>query len=228
MELLQIWRILSRRLWLVVIITVVSALLWLLLSARGDNSYTATIRVLATVPSEQGSDSFFRYDKYYAWSSSEFLADDLAEVLMSQTFRNDVAGELGGSSLDGVSIQSMPRSDKSARVVTLQVTSGDFNRTKTVSEAATRVIEKKGSGYFSQLNSSQNAVRIIDPPSIAQASTSARSLLNLGIRVVLTVVASIALVFFLHYIDDTFYDTGEVEDALGLPVIGEIPAEKRG
>ncbi|MSQ15323.1 MAG: hypothetical protein EXR50_05620 [Dehalococcoidia bacterium] len=225
---LQIWRILSRRLWIVVTITATSALLWLPLTARGDSSYTATIRVLATLPSEQSADSFFRFDKYYAWSSSEFLADDLAEVLKSQTFRNDVAGELEGGSLDGVSIQSVPRSDRSARVVTLLVTSGDLNRTKTVSEAAAKVIEKKGSGYFSQLHPNQNALRIIDPPSISEPSTSSRSLLNLGIRIILAIVAGMALVFFLHYIDNTFYDAAEVEDALGLPVVGEIPVEKRG
>ncbi len=228
MELLQFWRILSRRLWLIFAIALLSALSWLLFGARQESSYIATMRVLTTLPREQSGEGFFRYDRYYVWASSQYLADDLAEVVKSQAFRNDVSEELGGGGLDGAIIQSVPRNDRSGRIVTIQVTSGDFNTTRMVSEAAARAIEKKSNKYFSQLGSNENAVRVIDPPSVAQASAPARSLLNLGIRVILALVAGTALVFFLHYVDNTFYDTQEVEEALSLPVIGEVPVEKRG
>ncbi len=228
MELLQLWRILNRRLWLVVIIAMLSALSWALFGARQESSYTATMRVLTTLPREQNSESFFRYDRYYVWTSSEYLADDLAEVVKSQAFRVDVAEEMGGGNLDGVSIQSVPRNERSGRIVTVQVTSEDFNLTRTASQAAALAIEKKANKYFSQLGSNETAVRVIDPPSIAQPSAPVRSLLNLGIRVILSLVAGIALVFLLHYVDNTFYDTLEVEESLSLPVIGEVPVEKRG
>lgn len=226
MELLQYWNIIRRRVWLIGGIVLLSGASALVFSPGKATSYVATIKVLSTLPTQQDSNSFFRYDRYYAWLSSEYLADDLAEVVKSQAFREDVAREINGPNIDGVSIQSQPRSTKSGRIVIINVSSGSLEDTKRAGEAVARVLKKKSNSYFSQIQPGENAVRVIDGPVVSEITGGGRGYLALGLRVALALVAGVALAFFFHYIDGTLYEAWEVERFLQVSVIGEVPRER--
>lgn len=234
MELLQYWSIIRRRLWLIIIIPMLSGVSALFFNPFNNPSYVSTIRVLSTLPTQGDGSSFFRYDRYYAWLSSEYLADDLAELVKSQAFRSDVTQELlamspaegKNSSMDGVSLQTQPRSTKSGRVLTINVSSSSLERTKSASEAVVSVIEHKSTGYFSQIRPGEDPVRVIDPPMISKVTGTSKSYLALALRVALALVAGVALSFFLHYLDNTLYEAWEVERFLQVPVIGEVPRDR--
>ena len=66
-------------------------------------------------------------------------------------------------------------------------------------------------------------INIIDPPTVSLIGPGLTQRLQIPIRVFLALIAGIALTFLLDYLDDTMRGKEEVE-ALGIPVLGEIPA----
>ncbi|MGE5264967.1 MAG: hypothetical protein ACM3S0_16425 [Acidobacteriota bacterium] len=63
---------------------------------------------------------------------------------------------------------------------------------------------------------------MIDRPVVSRIGASLREQLDIPIRVLIALLAALALVFILDYIDTSVRDARDVE-ALGLSVIGEIP-----
>lgn len=52
--------------------------------------------------------------------------------------------------------------------------------------------------------------------------------LNILIAVVVGLMASMGLVFLLEYMDNTIKTSGDVENVLGIPVLGVIPNYEAG
>jgi len=68
-------------------------------------------------------------------------------------------------------------------------------------------------------------VAVIDQPVVSRVGASLREQLDIPIRVLLALLAGIALAFILDYLDNSVRDALDAE-ALGLRVIGEIPRGK--
>ena len=95
-----------------------------------------------------------------------------------------------------------------------------------VAQAAQRVIETKSGEYFSQLAVNNARVSVIDPPVVGIEGGQSRNLLDIAIRTVVGAALGLGLVFLLHYLDTTLYETPEFEHILHLPVLGEIPVRQ--
>ena len=67
---------------------------------------------------------------------------------------------------------------------------------------------------------------MIDPPTISLVGPSLRQRLDLPLRTILALVAGIGLAFLLDYLDDTIRGRTDIE-ALGLPILAEIPQARR-
>jgi succinoglycan biosynthesis transport protein ExoP len=65
---------------------------------------------------------------------------------------------------------------------------------------------------------------LAESPGPGFASSPVRGTLNLGLRVLLGLIAGAALAFLIEYLDDSVRSPREAQDVLGLPVLGEIPA----
>jgi hypothetical protein len=86
--------------------------------------------------------------------------------------------------------------------------------------------EDGGSDYFPQLAGIEAKATLIDGPGIGQVGRSLKDKLDLPIRLLVALVAGVALAFLWDYLDDTVRDRSEAE-ALGVQVVGEIPRRSR-
>jgi capsular polysaccharide biosynthesis protein len=63
----------------------------------------------------------------------------------------------------------------------------------------------------------------IDAPRLIVQPGVRRGAFDVAVRTLLGLVVGIALAFLLHYLDDTIRDRADLERALGLPVMAELP-----
>ncbi|MDP2728483.1 MAG: hypothetical protein Q8P59_13195, partial [Dehalococcoidia bacterium] len=195
------------------------------LMSPAREGYEATLRVAIGVQPEATRNNVYQYDRYYAFLSSEYLADDFGEVVKSQAFLQDVRQELGDASIPLGSVFGDRSVKKTHRLLSLTITARTPDQARRIADAVVAVMEKKGNLYLAQLGSDQAVVKVVDPPDIYPAVRGTRALLDLGLRTGLGFLAGIALALLLEYLDNTVRDRTEAEGILGLAVLGEIPPE---
>ncbi|MGD8598417.1 MAG: hypothetical protein PVJ26_15435, partial [Anaerolineae bacterium] len=156
-----------------------------------------------------------------AWLASEYLADDLSEVLKGGDFASRISQRVGFDVAAGSIFAS-----REHRIMTVTITGNDPARVQAVAEATAAAIEDGGADYFPQLTGVEARAVLIDGPGIGQAGPSLQDQLDLPLRLFVALIAGVALVFLWDYLDDTVRNRTEIE-SLGLRVLGEIPRASR-
>ena len=221
MELRLYWRIVKRRLWVVLVLLGAFALSYGFSGAKSSPSYVATMRYTIGIRPEKVSEEYYGYDRYYTWLTAEYLIDDFAEVAKSRVFAQDVAAVSGLSIPPGV-IQGATSAGKLHRILSIQVVWRDPDELAQIAGAIPQVMRDRAETYFAQLGTGSAVVSPIDPPVVAAISPSLRQRLDLPLRLILALVVGIGLTFVLDYVDDSIKDRDDVR-ALRLGVLGEIP-----
>jgi capsular polysaccharide biosynthesis protein len=225
MELRHYLLILKRRWW-------VPALLLLLVAALTPFTYhppapvyQASVRFTIGVSSDRsvtGVDPILT-----AYQASEYIRDDFVEVLHSEMFAADVNANLKGTNLTIDKNAIAGSVEKQHRIMSMAITWGDEKQAGVIASAAAKALETQNAKYFKQLGSEGASVAIIDGPDVGLVPPSLRERLDIPIRLGLALAAGLLLAFLLDYLDDTVRDAPELE-AMGMKVLGEIPASKRG
>ncbi|MBA3450788.1 MAG: hypothetical protein H0T18_06210, partial [Chloroflexia bacterium] len=83
MELKAYGDVIRRRWRLVSLMTLGTLAIAILLALRGPTAYTASMQLAISVIPDPRVGEFFKFDSYYSVLTSEYLADDLSEVLKS-------------------------------------------------------------------------------------------------------------------------------------------------
>ena len=227
MELRHYWRIVYRRLWVVVLLVAVGIGASWAIREPSRPIYQASMRfILGIAPEARGGHYYYTYDHYYAWLSSEYLVDDFAEIVRSGAFAEDVSARLAGRDIlvPAGAIQGSAFTKKQHRILTLSITWPDPLQAREIGQAAAATLREESGKYFAQLGSEGAEVHLIDEPQVIQAQPSLREKLDLPLRGVLALVTGLGLAFLWDYLDDTVRSAQEVE-SLGLRVLGEIPGE---
>lgn len=231
MELRQYWHIVWKRVWIIVALLVVVLIGSLALRPQAAPLYQATMRFLVGVAPEICSGNYYCYDRYYTWLSSEYLADDLSEVVKYSAFADDVSAYLaqGGEpiTVSPGAIQGSTVAEKQHRILTLRITWGNADELAAIANAAAEVLPQNGPGYFAPVGIDRARFTLIGRPVVVPVGQSLRERLDLPIRLFLALLAGIALAFLLDYLDDTVRDQADLE-AMGITVLGEIPRRSRG
>ncbi|MBC7234993.1 MAG: hypothetical protein H5T69_04065 [Chloroflexi bacterium] len=230
MELRRYWRILRRRLWLVLSLLIIVLAGYLLLYHEPPPNYAAHMRFVVGLEPETGAGVYYTYDRYYTWLTAEYLVDDLAEVVKSRAFAQDVArraglGDSGGDALIGA-IQGSTSAGKLHRILTISLTWPNANELESLANAVVAALGEGGATYFAQLSTESAKVSLIDPPTVAPVGRSLRQRLDLPLRLAIALIAGVGLAFLLDYFDDTIRSRQDVA-ALGLDTLAAIPAERR-
>jgi capsular polysaccharide biosynthesis protein len=224
MELRQYWRIVYKRLWIVIALVAIVLISGLVFRPERATLYQTSMRFTVAVVPESRSNGYYAYDRYYTWMASEYLVDELTEVVASAAFARAVSEELADSGFDlpAGALHGSLSADRKHRILTLHVTWGDQAQLAEIADAAAKALRERSADFLGQLGSTDADIRLIDPPVVLPAALSLKDRLDLPIRLFLALVASVALTFLLDYLDATVRDRAEVE-ALGLAVLGEIP-----
>jgi capsular polysaccharide biosynthesis protein len=224
MELLLYWRILKRRLWLVGGLLVLVLASYVVLTRPPQPTYSAGMRFVVGLRPEPTTGEYYTYDHYYTWLTAEYLLDDLAEVVKSGVFAQDVAAQAGLAVPVGA-IQGATSAGKLHRILSVQITWPNPQELERIANATAYVLQTQADKYFAQLATPSAVIALIDPPHVAAVGPSLRQRLDLPLRLLLALVAGVALAFVWDYFDQSLRDGTELE-AWGLPVLGEIPAER--
>ncbi|MGI6207261.1 MAG: YveK family protein [Anaerolineae bacterium] len=226
MELREYWRILRRYVWLIVLVVGFTAVTSLALKAMrpAQTTYAASVRLTVGMEPEKGNGEYYTYDRYYTWLASEYLVDDLSEVVRSATFAAAVSEKLAerGITVHPGEISGATMPVKQHRILTLSVSGTDPARVQAVAEAATEVLRQRSSEFLAQLGSENAAIHVIDPPAVGPVPPSLRERLDLPLRLGLALAAAVALAFVLDYADDSVRSARDLE-GLGVAVLGSLP-----
>jgi uncharacterized protein involved in exopolysaccharide biosynthesis len=220
MELRAYWRIIWRRWWLITALLVVVLVVSLVTYQPPTPVYQATMRFAIGIEGDEPVSVASGDGRSDAWLASEYLADDLSEVLKGGDFATRISQKVGFAVPAGAIFAS-----REHRIMTVSISWSDPDQTQAIAEAVAAAVEDGGSDYFPQLVGVEAKAVLIDGPGLGQAGRSLRSKLDLPLRLFLALVAGVALAFLWDYLDDTVRDRADAE-ALGAPILGEIPREK--
>jgi capsular polysaccharide biosynthesis protein len=235
MELREYWRILERRWWLALLPALVIVVYTFVTYDAPPTVYQAHMNFTAGLPPENKPDNY-TYDGYYAWLTSEYIANGLSDVVRRERLATAVSERLAengvlmpdGAPIPAGAIQGAIASDNAQSLFVIFVTWGDPDTLLAIADAVTLELTENSGAYFPQLSDlTSSPVRRVDQPVAVAVPPSLRSqLTGPAVRVALGLAIGVALVFLLHYLDPTIRERSELE-SLGYAVIGEIPRRPR-
>lgn len=232
MELRQYWHIIRRRWWLPVGLVVLVGLFSLLTLRPWETRptvYTATLRFNVGLQPEPRTADYYTYDRYYTWLGSEYLIDDLSEIVKGSAFAEAVSARLAGSGLTVTpgAIQGSTQAGKLHRILTVSTSWGDLAGLMRITQAVSETIQTDLPQFYGALLTTTPGTApveaiLIDGPHVGASGVGLRERLDLPLRLTLALLLGVGLTFLLDYLDPHVRNRAELE-AMGLPVIGEIP-----
>jgi capsular polysaccharide biosynthesis protein len=223
MELRAYGAVLRRHARLIGLITLATLIVSVGLALRGPSAYTASMRLAISVVPDPRVGDFFKYDSYYSLLTSEYLADDLSELLRSEAFAEDVSTELGRT-VEPDAIVNLTRTKKTHRLLDVQIAASDPQLALNIALAYERVLNTKLDTYLAFLQANNGYIRIVNAPKVTRTNSLPLTAAEVGLRTMAGVIAAIGLAFLLEYMDDKVRDRRQLESLLGTPVLAEIPS----
>lgn len=227
MELRQYWHIIWKRIWIPALLFVVVLVVSLVLHRPPPPQYQASARVLVDVPPLEVVEGMGFDPRLTAPQATEYLVDDFSLFVSSGAVAEAVSQRLADQGIQvppGV-IQSSTASEQVHRVVTVRTTWGDPNGALAILKAAIEALQEEAPAFFGRLGLEEPQVTLFDGPSVSPVPPSLTQRLDLPVRLILALIAGIALCFFLDYVDDSIRGREELE-GMGIHVLAEIPRRR--
>lgn len=226
MELRSYWRIIVRRWWLPVGLALLVLVFALILQRPWQPrpvTYNATMRFSVGIKPER-IPGVYTYDRYYTMLTSEYLVDDLGEIVRSQVFAGEVSKRLAAKGLvvPAGAIGASTQPGKLHRILTVNVSWPNQQEIAAIAGAIATTLTESSADFFGQFSADEADIRLIDPPAVSAVSRPAREQLDLPLRLLLALAAGVGLAFLLHYLDNSVRDRADLEQ-MGLEVLGEVP-----
>lgn len=208
---------------MVLIPTAVVLIVGLITYSPPGTAYNAGIRFIV---SQQPSEAAAVDDEQRLanWQTSEYIVNGLTDWVRSGQFAQLVSARLAesGTNIDYRAIRGSIASDNVRSMMTFSMTFGDPAALEAMMNAAAAVLIEENDKGLPQLGGETAALVQLDEPIINPVSAGLFDQLQLPIRVVLAIGAGLGLAFLVDYLDPTVRERKELE-AMGLPVMGEIP-----
>ena len=231
MELRSYWAILKRR-WAAPVLIPLLVALFSAVQLRPWQapapSYSVTMRMLVGVLPLENADGAHYDPRYYAWMTSEYLVDDFTEVLTTQLFAQAINARLSenGLSIPSGLIQAQANTGQRHRIIRLSFTWHHPAELQAIANATVAELEENAAAYFSQLGTESAGISLLDSPTVAQVAQSARQRVEWPLRILLALVAGVAVAFLREYLDETVRRRQDLEE-IGIAVLTTVP-KRRG
>lgn len=224
MEIVGLIRILRRRWWLlllpVVIVTILVIPSFLGSGSAVSGGFNTAIRYSAAqefnLPERDG-------DYQDVWLASELTVNAFTDWIRSNSFREELEGELANTGIDlgllGIA------ADNARSVGVIYLSHPEQASLESISTAVITVLASKNQTYFPQLGGDPAQVTILDEPVITPAPPPLTNRFAPLIRIAIAFILGVALMFVAEYLDQTIHHQDEL-DKLGLHTIGSIPHHK--
>lgn len=226
MELRQYWGVVWRWKWLALAVAAVAFVASFAIQTREPITYQATVRLALNPGFPLTSPDYSpAQHQYYEYIASEYLNDDIMKVTEGAAFKAAVTQR--ASAILNRPASGAIENKKAHKLMLFTITADDADAAVAMGKAVAEVLTDPKSSFFQYFVSYSPTVTLIDEVRAEAAAPASRAYLYLLLRVLLALVAGLGLAFLLEYLDDTVRDAREVERALGLPVLAEVPAVRR-
>lgn len=219
MTLLELLHLLRKHLKLVIILPLVCAL------AVGGysfvamkNTYTASVSMYVLVQRENSANATSLNSDL---SASQMVTNDVATLLKSDRVIAETAKDLNMDSLRGYS--TSVTSSTTSRVLTLQVTGTDPQR---AADVANKMAEKV-SGVAREVMS-VDSVNVVDSAKVPTSPSGPKRPLYIAVGFLAGLFAAVAFVVIADMLNTKVRGEEDLEELLGIPVIGRVPVMKGG
>jgi capsular polysaccharide biosynthesis protein len=227
MELRQYWAIIRRWWWIPVLTVLLTAVLTLVAQrpwqARPAVYTTSLSFSVGVQPQSPASGE----EAYYTALASEYLIDDLAEVVRGSEFAASVSQRLQGQGITVPpgALQGSTQPGKLHRILTVGITWGSPDELAAIGDAVAVTLEEEAAAFMPRLFAQHGAAYLVNRGSVGVVGPGLRERLEWPLRLLIALAAGIALAFLADYLDDRVRGREDVEQ-LGLQVVGEIPRRK--
>ncbi|KGK91249.1 lipopolysaccharide biosynthesis protein [Desulfosporosinus sp. HMP52] len=224
-ELRQYWEMLQKRWIIVVVLPLIAAL------TSGIISYfvikpvyqASTTLIVGKKASEEGQAAVQMLDNSVLLANQQ-LAKTYAAIAQSRTVEQSVIEDLDLPMTVGeldklITITPV----KTTEILEIKVTNNN-------PELATAIANSMASEFSKSVIAIKkvDSVSIVDTAVIPDKPVKPNKMLNILIAFVVGLMASVGLVFMVEYLDNTIKTSNDVENVLGIPVLGVIPNYEAG
>ena len=224
MELRLYWAVI-RRWWWIPVLTVLLVAVLSLVGARPwqpkAQAFTTSLSFSIGLKPENPADG---EENYYTALASEYLIDDLAEVVRGSEFAGAVSQRLQaqGITIPPGALQGSTQAGKLHRIMTVGMTWGNPDELSAIADAVILTIQEEAPTFMPRLFAQNGAAYLVNRGGVAAVGTGLRQQLEFPLKLLIALAAGIALAFLVDYLDDRIRGREDVE-RLGLSVVGEIP-----
>ena len=168
------------------------------------------------------------YDRYYAWLSSEYIANGLADLATTSAFASAVATRLTseGLNITADALQAAIAADNAQSMLVVYITWSDADQAVRIARTVGDTLLELGPTYYPQMMGIGNVARWADQITANPLAPSLRNrLLAPAVRLGLAIAVGAALILTAHYFDAYVRDP-QALTRQGLPVLGIIPQHR--
>ena len=220
MTLLELLQLMRKHLKLVILLPIVCALAMGVYSyAFMANTYTASTSMY--VLAKQTSANSDNAANYSNLNASQMLANDVSTLLKSDRIAADTVKNLHLDSLKGYSTKVT--SETTSRVITLSVTGSDPDTSAAIANEMASNVSK-----VAQQVMDVQSVNVIDQAISPSSPSGPNRSMYIAVALLAGLFIAIAIVVVSDMLNTKVRNADEVEELLGLPVIGRMPAVKGG
>lgn len=227
MELRSYWQIVWRRRQIVLPLVLITFLASGIANLILPPTFKAETRVHVQAILPPISPNPYFSEPYYRTVHSEYLTDDLGEVVKSFSFAEKVKTQIEqryAMSVDERDIMdSVANTKKLHRTLKITVATGNYALTKRIAESIDDVLSREGGRLVMKDDYQLIAVSVIDPPRDPTSPSPLRRVLDVLLHTAVALVVGTGIAFLLHALDDRVQGEADAAEAAGWPVIGAIP-----
>lgn len=218
MTLLELLKLMRKHLRLVIALPIVCAIAMGLVSFLFmPNTYTASTSMYVLVQSDNTTGATMSTDL----SASQMITNDVANLITSDRVTKDTAAALQMNSLDDYDIAV--NSETTTRVLTLSVTGQDAQSTAIIANE----LAKNVSAVAQEVMSVQS-VNVIDEAATPESPSGPNRMMYTAVAFLTGLFLAVVIVVLMDVLNTRVRGAEDVEELLGVPVIGRIPLMKEG
>lgn len=218
MTLFELLALLRKRIKLVILLPVLAAIVVAIGSRFLPNEYTTSTTMYVLSHNEEAETTTVTQQDL---SVGSMLTNDVSTILKSTRVQNDVAKELGLESLDGY--QLTVTNTTGTRVITLSVTGYDPGMVAKVANA----LVADTSLVASQVMNIES-VNVIDEAPVPLDPSGPRRKMYVAVGFMAGLFAAICIVVIMDMLDTRVRNGNDIEEIIGVPVIGHFPVVEKG
>lgn len=220
MTLLELFQLLRKHLKLVIALPIACALAMGAFSfVMMGNTCTASVSMYVLSQSAQGENS--AAIQYNDLSASQMLTNDVAQLIESERVVQQTTKDLGMSVDELESSKIEVTNSTTTRLITIAVTSDSPQSAAAVANGVARTTNS-----VAQEIMAVEAVNLIDEAEVPQEPSGPPRLMYTAVAFLAGIFIAVAIVVVVDMVNTRIRKPEEIEELLGVPVIGRIPTMK--